>query len=91
MINLSCDYCEAKITGTPDDFRKLTVFDEVSLNGKKVVVNYNVTASCGHICLSCAQEAVGILIRPNEQSAPAEAPEKKTRKPKRALTIDELT
>lgn len=85
MINLTCDYCEAKITGIPDDFRKLTVFDDVSLNSKRVVVQYSVTASRGHICLDCAQKAVGMLIGPHPKVS-----KKMPKKPKRAKTIDEL-
>lgn len=89
MINLSCDYCEAKITGTPDDFHKLTVFDEVSLNGKRVVVHYSVTASCGHICLGCAKKAVAMSIGlGGAAKITMKTPKKK--KPQRAKTIDEL-
>ncbi len=61
MIILKCDYCGEAIKGKPEDFSQLTDSREVSLNGKKVIVQFTATAPNGHICRGCSKDALALI------------------------------
>ena len=82
MITLSCDYCGQGIKGKPEDYARLTDSKEVSLNGKKVIVQSTVTAPNGHICRGCSKDALGLII--------GKVKTRQKTKTRKALTIDDL-